>query len=70
MKIEKDAKGNECLVMKTENTDPYLDMDLDQSVIHDSYAAHAAKNELIKILTAVILLTGHALFCSRTRKRC
>ena len=69
MKIEKDANGNECLVMKTENTDPYLDMDLDQSVIHDSYAAHAAKMNWIKILTAVILLDGVCLVLFRHREK-
>ena len=69
MKIEKDANGNECLVMKTENTDPYLDMDLDQSVIHDSYAAHAAKMNWIKILTAVILLDGACLVLFRHREK-
>ena len=69
MKIEKDANGNECLVMKTENTDPYLDMDLDQSVIHDSYAAHAAKMNWIKILTAVILLDGACLVLFRHKEK-
>ena len=69
MKIEKDANGNECLVMKTENTDPYLDMDLDQSVIHDSYVAHAAKMNWIKILTAVILLDGACLVLFRHKEK-
>lgn len=69
MKIEKDADGNEVLVMKTENADPYLDMDLDQSVIHDSYAAHAVKMNWIKILTAVILLDGACLVLFRYREK-
>ena len=69
MKIEKDANGNEVLVMKTENSDPYLSMNLDQSVIHDSYAAHAAKMNWIKILVAVILLDGVCFVLLRHREK-
>lgn len=67
--IEKNENGEDVLVLKTENSDPYFSMDLDQSVIHESYAVHASRMNWIKILVAVILLDGACLVLFRHREK-